>query len=250
MPDIDLEVSDAVEWYWETLSNQADDQKDSENTTRGRRAQVLGGAQMDGFAGLVEDALVDAGLPRDDVLHDHDATLPGFFRATKRWDIAVVHEGDLLAVIELKSIASSFGNNLNNRVEEAIGNNVDLTEAYEDGVFDQPRPPWIGYLILMADTEKSRAPVTVREPNFEVDDEFKGASYLNRAELLCSRLVRKGIVDSCSFITSSEEDGLDGGFSTPTPDLSFEHFLADFVDHVEAHLQTEQTGVDDDEFSN
>lgn len=227
MPDIDLEISNAVEWYWETLSNQADNQKDSEKTARGRRAQVLGGAQMDGFAGLIEDALVDAGLPRDDVLHDHDATLPGFFRATKRWDIAVVHKGDLLAVIELKSIASSFGNNLNNRIEEALGNNVDL-----------------------ADTEKTRSSVTVREPNFEVEDEFKGASYLDRAELLCSRLVRKGIVDSCSFITSSEEDGLDGEFSTPNPEFSFEHFLTELVGHVEAHLQTEQTGIDDEQFSN
>lgn len=241
MPDIGREVADAVKWYWETLSDQAEDQRDSENTTRGRRAQVLGGAQMDGFAGLIEDALVDVGLPREDVLHDHDAVLPGYFRATKRWDIAVVHEENLLAVIELKSIASSFGNNLNNRVEEAIGNNIDLREAYEDGVFDQPKPPWIGYLILMADKEDSRNTVRVREPNFSVDDEFADATYIDRAELLCSRLVRRGIVDSTAFLTSGEEEGLDGGYDELNPDLSFEQFLADLVAHVESQTERKQS---------
>lgn len=240
MPEIGDEVADAVEWYWETLSDQAEDQRDSDNTARGRRAQVLGGAQMDGFAGLIEDALVNVGVPRDDVLHDHDATLPGYFRATKRWDIAVVHDGKLLAVIELKSIASSFGNNLNNRVEEAIGNNIDLREAYEDGVFDQPKPPWIGYLILMADNEKSNSTVSVREPTFDVDDEFKDASYVDRAELLCSRLVRREIVDGCVFMTSSEDTGLDGGFNEPNPDLSFQQFLDDLVARVGAQIDSNQ----------
>jgi hypothetical protein len=244
MADIGDEVSDAVEWYWETLSDQADSQRDSDNTARGRRAQVLGGAQMDGFAGLIEDALVEAGLPRDDVLHDHDATLPGYFRATKRWDIAVIHNGKLLAAIELKSIASSFGNNLNNRVEEAVGNNLDIREAYENGVIEQPKPPWVGYLILMADTEDSRSSVRVREPNLSIDEAYRDASYIDRAELLCSRLVKQGVVDGSSFLISSEQEGLDGGFDEPNPDLSFQQFLADLVAHVDSQIATKQTNTD------
>jgi hypothetical protein len=246
MPDIGNEVSDAVEWYWETRSNQETDQKDSENTARGRRAEVLGGAQMDGFAGLIQDALVDAGLPRDDVLHDHDATLPGHLRATKRWDVAIVHEDKLLAVVELKSIASSFGNNLNNRSEEAIGNSIDLREACEDGAFDQPKPPWVGYLILMADNEKSRRSVSVREPNFSVDEEFKDASYIDRAGLLCSRLVRRNIVDGCAFLISDEENGLDGSYEVPNPDLAFDQFLTDLVTHVESQTDTNQSKLGED----
>lgn len=244
MTDIGDEVSDAVEWYWETLSDQADTQRDSDNTARGRRAQVLGGAQMDGFAGLIEDALVDAGLPRDDVLHDHDATLPGYFRATKRWDIAVVHEGNVLAAIELKSIASSFGNNLNNRVEEAVGNNLDIQEAYENGVIDQPKPPWVGYLILMADNEDSSSSVRVREPNLSIDEGYRDASYIDRAELLCRRLVRQGVVDGSSFLTSDETEGLDGGFNEPNSDLSFQQFLDDLVAHVEVQIDNKQTKHD------
>lgn len=67
-----------------------------------------------------------------------------------------MHNGELLAVVEYKSQASSFSNNLNNRAEEAIGNNTDLLQAYEDGVFEPSPAPWIGYLMLMADNEKSR----------------------------------------------------------------------------------------------
>ena len=106
------EIARAVQFYWETRSGQAEEQRASSNTARGRRAEVLGGGQMDGFAGLVEDLLVAEGVPRESVKHDYQATLPGFFRHEKEWDTAIVHEGKLLAAVEYKSQGSSFGNNL------------------------------------------------------------------------------------------------------------------------------------------
>lgn len=127
---------------------------------------------MDGFAGLVEDVLVDAGVPRSTVVHDYSATLPGYFRHEKEWDTAVVHEGRLIAAMEFKSQASSFGNNFNNRAEEVIGSSTDLLEAYEEGIFKPSPAPWVGYLMLMADNEKSRAVPSLREVNFDADDEF------------------------------------------------------------------------------
>lgn len=237
LDDLDSEVADVIVHYWATLSDQADAQESSEETARGRRAQVLGGAQMDGFAGLIEDALVEAGVPRDSVLHDHSAVLPGYYRATKRWDIAVVHKGNLLAVMELKSIASSFGNNLNNRIEEAVGNNTDLYQAYEDGLFEPSPTPWVGYLILMADNEGSNGQVRIREPNFPVDEQFKNATYLDRAELLCLRMLRQRLVDGATFITSDEESGLQGEFSEPNTELSFSRFVSSLVSHVQTHIE-------------
>ena len=237
--DIEQEVADATTHYWATLSDQEASQRDSESTARGRRAQVLGGAQMDGFAGLIEDALVEAGVPRESVLHDHDAVLPGYYRATKRWDLAVVIDGELLAVMELKSIASSFGNNLNNRIEEAVGNNTDLYEAYQHGLFEPSPTPWVGYLILMADSEQSRGSVTVREPNFDVDEAFKGASYIDRAEQLCLRMVRKRLVNGAAFLTSSEETGLEGSYEEPNQELTFRRYLTSLIAHVRSHLEYE-----------
>lgn len=245
LEDIEGEVSDAIRHYWATLSDQEDTQEQSENTARGRRAQVLGGAQMDGFAGLIEDALVEAGVQRGDVLHDHDAVLPGYYRATKRWDLAVVIDNELLAVMELKSIASSFGNNLNNRIEEAVGNNTDLYQAYQEGLFEPSPTPWVGYLIMMADTEQSNSPVRVREPNFSVDEEFKDASYIERAEQLCLRMVRQRLVDAAAFLTSNEESGLEGRSQEPNQELTFNRFLSSLVAYVRSHQEFDQQQIDD-----
>lgn len=236
LDNLDVEVAKAVEWFWSTQAGQAAKQRESERSTRGRRAAVLGGKQMDGFASLIEDLLIEQGVPGGSIVHNYQATLPGYFRPEKEWDTAVVHEGKLLAAIEFKSIASSFGNNLNNRTEEAVGSNTDLREAYEAGVFAPSPPPWVGYLMLMADADASRSAVSVREPNFDVDDEFKGASYARRAELLCLRMVRKQIVDGAAFLLSERETGLEGSYSEPNPELEFESFARRMAAHVTASL--------------
>lgn len=238
------ELTDAVQWYWETRSGQGATQRESEDSTRGRRAEVLGGQQMDGFAGLIEDIVVDAGVPRDSVKHDYHATLPGFYRHEKEWDTAVVHDDELLAVVEYKSQASSFGNNLNNRAEEAIGNNTDLIEAYEEGVFAPSPQPWMGYLMLMADNEQSRNVPQVREANFEVDDEFRGATYVDRMELLCLRMVRKRLVNESAFILSDEEQGLEGEHWEPNEELQFERFARSLASHVAGHIDVQQDTLD------
>jgi hypothetical protein len=67
--------------------------------------------------------------------------LPGFFRPTKDWDMLVVHEGHLIAAVEFKSQRGpSFGNNFNNRTEEAIGNATDLWTAFREGAYGKGRP--------------------------------------------------------------------------------------------------------------
>lgn len=237
LENLDEEVADAVEYYYETLTNQAEEQRDSDNSTRGRRAEVLGGQQMDGFAGLVEDLLhIEAGVPRDAIKHDYHATLPGFYRHEKEWDTAVVYDDELLAVIEYKSQGSSIGNNLNNRAEEAIGSNTDLYKAYEEGLFEPSPAPWVGYLMLMVDNEESRRPRSLREPNFPADDEFQDAGYVDRMELLCLRMVRQRLVDNAAFILSDEEQGLDGGYSEPNEELTFDRFARSLVSHVNAHV--------------
>ncbi len=242
--NLDTEISDAVQWYWETLSGQADTQKESENTARGRRAEVLGGKQMSGFAGLIEDILVDAGVPRESVRHDYHATLPGWFRHEKEWDTAVVHDGELLAALEYKSQASSFGNNLNNRTEEVIGSNTDLIQAYEEGLFAPSPQPWIGYLFLMADTDESRAPKTLREPNFEADEAFQDASYVDRMELLLLRMVRQRLITNGAYLLSDEQQGFEGKFWEPNEELTFRRFARSLVAHVQGSIDIQQDRFD------
>jgi type II restriction enzyme len=65
-------------------------------------------------------------------------TLPGFFRPTKLWDLLVIHQGKLIAAIELKSqVGPSFGKNFNNRTEEAIGSAYDFQTAFREGAFEK-----------------------------------------------------------------------------------------------------------------
>ncbi len=59
--------------------------------------------------------------------------LPGFFRPTKEWDLLVIKDGKLVVAIEAKSQAGpSFGNNFNNRTEEAMGSALDLWTAFRE----------------------------------------------------------------------------------------------------------------------
>ena len=108
-------------------------------------------------------------------------TLPGYFRPTKLWDLLVIHKGELIAAIELKSqVGPSFGNNFNNRTEEAIGTAHDFWTAYQEEAFGKQPRPFVGWLMLVEDAPESRSPVRDTSPHFPVFDEFKGASYLKR----------------------------------------------------------------------
>ena len=73
---------------------------------------------------LVVDIVHANGLAHADImLKRRLLTLPGFFRPTKLWDLLVINQGKLIAAIEFKSqVGPSFGNNANNRCEEALGN--------------------------------------------------------------------------------------------------------------------------------
>jgi hypothetical protein len=196
---------------------------------------------MDEFSALCEELLYETGLPRDSIYHDHAATLPGFYRATKRLDLAVIHEGELLAVIEFKSISSSFGNNLNNRIEEALGNSTDIYAAYEEGAFTPSPNPWMGFLLMMAENNQSTSPVRVREPHFPVFDEFNPASYVDRGEQLCIKLLRNRLYDGCAYLLSDEKSGLEGNYSEPNEELQFRRFASSLVGHIRAHLDFEGT---------
>lgn len=241
MSSIEDEVSWAVEYYYSQLSDQAEDQRNSEDAARGRRAEVLGGKQLDGFATICEEMLKEAGVPEDSIYFDHDATLPGYFRATKRWDLAVIHEGELLAAIEFKSITSSFGNNLNNRTEEALGSPTDLYTAYEEGAYDTSPRPWLGYVMLMADNEESTGSVRVREPHFDVLEEFDGASYIDRGEQLCLRLLRQRLYDGCAFLLSDEEIGSEGEYREPNEELTFRRFAGSLIGHIKGYMEFQGT---------
>lgn len=121
----------AVAHYWYTREGQRNRQKQTGKGDQGLRSAVTGGAQMDGFIDLFTELVTACGIPERYVFRKKAVELPGFFRPTKEWDLLVVREDTLMVAIEAKSqVGPSFGNNFNNRTEEAMGSALDLWTAY------------------------------------------------------------------------------------------------------------------------
>lgn len=225
-PDFEQNLALAVRTFWATRRGSAS------SSQAGKRGAVIGGKNMDGFVHLVRGVVEHCGLPADTVhTRKRDVVLPGYFRPSKQWDALVIHKRRLLAVWEFKSQVGSFGNNFNNRSEEAIGSAADLWVASRNGAFGDgprpmyvserddglsllnpayhadPRPPFLGWLMLLEDCEGSSSPVRVKEPHYQVFPEFKGASYAERYRLLCERLMARRLYSGAALLLSEAATG-------------------------------------------
>jgi hypothetical protein len=227
----------AVAHYWKTRQVQRDKQKQTGKADQGLRSAVTGGAQMDGFIDLFTELITGSGIAHRHIFRKKAVELPGFFRPTKEWDLLVVREDKLLVAIEAKSqVGPSFGNNFNNRTEEAIGSALDLWTAFRERAFLNSPQPFLGYFFMLEDCEASNRPVKVQEPHFKVFPEFLGASYLRRYELFCRKLVLERHYTATAFISSKSDEGIPGRFSTPADDLSLERFARVLVSHLTAFV--------------
>jgi hypothetical protein len=227
-------VSRAVRHFWETRLRQAERQGSSSGQKdQGARSAVTGGAQLDGFIRLMSELLVESGLPQHRVFtHDTKTVLPGWFRPTKEWDLIAIVDGTVIATVEFKSQVGSFGNNYNNRTEEALGNATDILTAYREGAFKGSPRPWLGYFMLLQDAPGSTRPVKVDEPHFKVFAEFQGASYAKRYTVLCQKLVRERLYDSACLLLSDEKGGLEGKYREPLDEIGFRNFATSLMGHA------------------
>lgn len=238
VPSFEDRLREAVAHYWCSLDQQAAKQRTGLSADRGQRSAVTAGKQMDGFSELVRWLLVENGLPATSAFAHQARELPGFFRATKNWDLVVVHDGHLVAALELKSQRGpSFGNNFNNRTEEALGNASDLWTAYREGAFGADRPrPWLGLALLVEDCPDSRKPVSVAEPHFPVFPEFRNVSYATRYELLLRKLLLEKLYDGAALLLTTDEQGRRGAYTEPAQLLSMRSFLVGLAGHVATYL--------------
>lgn len=226
-------IGAAVSHYWNTRLSQQKKQKKSGKVDYGLRGAVTGGAQMDGFIKLFSRLITSTGLNANFIQRKGSLELPGYFRPTKEWDLLVVKDGKLVAAIEAKSqVGPSFGNNFNNRTEEAMGSALDLWTAYREGAFHTSPQPFLGYFFMLEDCQASTRPVRVKEPHFYVFPEFKGASYMKRYEIFCRKLVLERYYTASAFITSNRSDGPEGIFSTPSEEISVKNFAHSLMAHV------------------
>ncbi len=226
-------ISQAVASYWQARNAQQARQRQEGRSDQGTRGAVTGGAQMDGFIDLLSTLAVSAGVEETCIFRHRALELPGFFRPTKEWDLLVVRHDRLLLALEAKSqVGPSFGNNFNNRTEEAMGSALDLWTAFREGALGNGAQPFLGYLFLLEDCPAAVRPVGVREPHFDVLPEFRGSSYMKRYELFCQKLVRERHYTAAAFLTSTSASGLDGVYCEPAEDLTVATFAKAMVAHL------------------
>ncbi len=237
LANYEAQAREAVKLFWGNREAALARQIESGNQDAGSRGAVTAGKNMDGFLAIVQTLVEANGLPLAQIcVQKRVLTLPGFFRPTKLWDMLIMNRGELVAALEFKSqVGPSFGNNFNNRSEEAIGTAHDLWTAYREGAFglDVPRP-FLGWVMLLEDCPKSNMPVKDKKPHFPVDPAFKGASYAQRYDLLCKRLVQEGLYTSATFLTSPREASADGSYRHLSELTSLKTFVTDFAGHIAA----------------
>jgi len=230
------QARDAIKAFWGNRDAALKKQIESGNTDAGSRGAVTAGKNLDGFRALITSLVRANGL---DHAHVHTnkglVVLPGFFRPTKQWDMLVMNEGRLIAALEFKSQVGSFGNNYNNRTEEAIGTAHCIWTAYRDGALGEHPRPFLGWLMVVEDAPGSRTPVRDTEPHFKVFPEFRAASYLKRYDLLCQKLVKEQLYSAAALLASPSTAAETGEYC----ELSELSSLATFVTAFAGHIATE-----------
>jgi hypothetical protein len=222
---------------------------------------VRAGKTLDGFVSVISQVVHNNGMPNASIITGSQAAIPGYFRPSKNWDILIMNQGVLVAIIELKSIADSFGNNSNNRSEEAIGSGIDAKEALSENAFEGLTRLFSGYILLVEDCSGTNRNVNILMKQFRAMSEFMadpssrdtiyqrgpdglystvaGVSYMKRFDILCTRLMQKSLYTSAAVITTSREAISDGAFSYVSQDTSIMAFMSSLASHI-ANIATIQ----------
>lgn len=229
-------AKEAVKTFWRVREAARQKQIDSGKVDQGERAGVTAGKNMDGFLALVKDIVRVNGLDHANIhIKRRVLTLPGYFRPTKLWDMIVTNEGRLIAAVELKShVGPSFGNNFNNRAEEAIGTAHDLWTAYREGAFGKQARPFVGWLIMVEDCEGSRKPVRSKSPHFPTFAEFNEASYGDRYNILCQKLIQEQLYTVATVLLSPRTAINTGTYMELSDMTSLLAFATSLAGHVAA----------------
>jgi Restriction endonuclease XhoI len=171
-----------------------------------RAAPPRAAGHMNGIRDLVKSIFIDAGMPEDSIVYE--TYLPGFYRARKRWDMAVHYKGALVAALEFKSQVGSVGKNINNRFEEALGSSTDTWAAQKKFAAYGEIPPWLGYVFVLREDKETEKPNRRTNALFPAGPAFRGMSYNQRYQEMLRRFMGDNIYQAGWFITTkTSEDG-------------------------------------------
>ncbi|GGN96125.1 type-2 restriction enzyme [Actinoplanes lobatus] len=217
----------AVSLFWTKRANQIANLADGGVAGGAARA----GGHMDSIRVLVADIFVEHGMSERSI--HFEPYLPGYYRARKRWDMAVYYKDSLVAALEFKSQVGSVGKNINNRFEEALGTGTDTWAAQKNFAAYGDVPPWLGYVFVLredAETERPNRPI---DALFPADQAFRGMSYNQRYQEMLKRFIGDNIYQAGWFITTSVDDAGRVSYAEPLATASGKAFRAAVKGRVE-----------------
>ena len=205
------------------------------------------GDQMREIEKIIKDhVLKECARPTIEVFTGKKATLPGYYRTTKDWDLIVMIDGVLAAAIEVKSQrvgrpkkggTPQVAKNVNNRIEEALGSATDVRRLSDE----RAASAWLGYLFVLekAPETESAASQSIGA-QLPVDGIFGSApSIVRRYQILCQRLVQSSLYDGACILLAPlatvvaptvEEPPL--WSDDPDVNISFEGFMQSLTSHL------------------
>jgi hypothetical protein len=219
------DFENAVAAYWGAKQLQNDLSAIKNKVGAGTAGSVRSGKHFDTIAALLAKFFLEAGYPPGAIriTGSEALALPGYYRPQKRWDVVIAYQNTLIAAFELKALGGpSYGNNYNNRVEEALGSAVDLRRATLENLYPGEKP-WLGYFFIMQDGPGSRSTVKPDKGAFRAEQIWYGCSYQDRFAIFCQRLMAEGLYDAICYITSSAADPTP---REPAESLDWRHFSA------------------------
>ena len=108
-----------------------------------------------------------------------------------------------------------------------------LRVAHAEGAFGiDARRPFLGWLMLLEDCPASRRPTRIDSPHFPVRPEFSSASYAQRYDLLCKKIVQRDLYASSALVLSPRSAISDGCYREMSSFTSLRAFVASFAGHI------------------
>jgi len=210
----------AVSLFWTKRADQI--AKLADGGLAGGAARAAG--HMNGIRDLVKNIFIGSGMPEEAIVYE--PFLPGFYRARKRWDMAVRYKGALVAALEFKSQVGSVGKNINNRFEEALGSGTDTWAAQTKIAAYGEVPPWLGYVFVLREDDETEQPNRPIDALFPADPAFKGMSYNQRYQEMLKRFIGDNIYQAGWFITTNTDAAGRVSYAEPLATASGKAFRA------------------------
>lgn len=229
------EMKTALLQMYDNLSAASERQAERGGHDQGARSQVTGGKHLNCVAEVIRNDLIAVGYNAQEVYYkDGCLRLPGWYRPSKDWDLLAFDDNDLLAILELKSINSSFGNNANNRSEESLGSAVGAAHAIKNELIPfQTAPPLLAYvLVIKLCDDSTRVSSTAQKSVYPIDEVFKHTSYFERLTIFCRRLLAERLYQAVWVVGVNPNTG---GIIEPDRDLTYEKFIAALKAQLDVH---------------